>query len=65
MPVQSTWRASNAPATDASPRTPRERDKSILIPFTQEPFRFKSKRIFPISCCKALRKPLQPICRGR
>ena len=52
----------DSPATDASPWTHGERDKRILVPFTQEPFWFKSKRIFPISCCEALCKQLKPIC---
>lgn len=39
-----------SPAADASPRAPRERDKSVLIPFTQESLWFESKRVLPVTC---------------
>ena len=44
----------DSPATDASPCTPRKRDERILVPFTQEPFWFESKRVFPIPCYEGL-----------
>jgi hypothetical protein len=46
-----------SPATDTTPRTPRKRDKSVLIPFAQEPFGFESIRVFPITRCGVICKP--------
>ena len=45
------------PAPDARPAAPRERDKSVLVPFTHEPFGFESMRVVPIPRYVTLYKP--------